>query len=330
MTNQEIVVDQFRQLGYEMKLIRHNASPLGETFYLDFVNVCDYSKRGLDDAIEQMSMYNHIKMDWKKGTDTHIIVTSYYAQPKILLGQLMCEDNFRNIVVGKDVDGNNVCIDFDRCPHILIAGTTGAGKSVLLNNITCNLYGWYGKNGNRFKSADLVLIDPKGCEFDRYRNLVNTTFIDETDYAIQYLREACDEMDYRYKNMGTHHRDLFIIIDELADLMLKSRFEVEESIVRLAQKGRACGIHLILATQSPRVDICTGLIKANITTRFCLKCASVRESVIVLDHKGAESLNGNGDCLVKFPYQVSEVHCQIAFPTNELIQEVQKVYNHYR
>lgn len=328
MANKEIIVTQLGQLGYETECIRTTQSPLAENFYINFKNVNDFNKKGLDYAIEKMAMYNHCRLEWKKGTDTHIIVTLYYAQPKIYLSNLMSKNNFKDIIVGQDVEGNDVCIDFDKCPHILIAGTTGAGKSVLLNNIICNLYGWYGKNGNRFKSMDLVLIDPKGCEFSQYRGLVNTRFIDETNDAIQYLREACDEMDFRYKNMDTQHRDLIIIIDELADLMLKSRFEVEESIVRLAQKGRACGIHLILATQRPTVDVISGLIKANITTRFALKTASIRDSITILDHKGAEELNGNGDCLVKFPYSVNEVRCQIAFPHNELIQEVRKVYRY--
>lgn len=327
MTNQEIIVNQLGQLGYDVECKRTTTSPLAENYYIDFKDVNDYNKGGLDRDIEKMAMYNHCKLEWKKGTDTHIVLTMYFQQPKIYLSQLMCENNFRDIVVGKDIEGNNVCIDFDKCPHILIAGTTGAGKSVLMNNIICNIYAWYGHNySTRFKSCDLVLIDPKGCEFNVYRNCANTTFIDDTQSAIQYLRSACDEMDYRYHNMNTQHRDLIIIIDELADLMLTSRFEVEEALVRISQKGRACGIHLILATQSPRADILTGLIRANFTTKFILKVASVRESVICLDHKGAEQLVGNGDCLVKFPYNVNEVRCQIAFPHNELIQQVVNSY----
>lgn len=319
MTNQEIIVNQLGQLGYEVECVRTTTSPLAQNFYINFNDVTDYNKNGLDKDIEKMAMYNHCQLEWKKGTDTHIVLTMFYKQPTISLAQLMCADNFRNIVVGKDTEDNNVVIDFDKCPHILVAGTTGAGKSVLLNNIIVNLYGWYG--ANRFKSADIVLIDPKGCEFDRYRNCVHTTFIDDTHSAIQYLRSACDEMDYRYHNMNTQHNDLIIIIDELADLMLTSRYEVEESIVRLAQKGRACGIHLILATQRPTVDVISGLIKANITTRFALKTASIRDSQNILDHKGAETLNGNGDCLVKFPYSVNEVRCQIAFPEPQLINK---------
>lgn len=327
MTSQEIVVNQLGQLGLEVECVREVTSPLAQSHYLNFKNVCDFNKKELDEDMELMTMYNHMKHTWRKGTDCHIIVTAYYPQPKISLSQLMCANNFRDIVVGKDIENNDVCIDFDRCPHILIAGTTGAGKSVLMNNIICNIYGYYGQH--KFKRCDLVLIDPKGCEFNHYRDCACTTFIDNTQQAIQYLREACNEMDFRYHNMDTQHRDLIIVIDELADLMLTSRYEVEESIVRLAQKGRACGIHLILATQRPTVDVVSGLIKANITTRFALKTASIRDSMNVLDHKGAETLNGNGDCLVKFPYKVEEVHCQIAFPENQLIQKVVEVYGRH-
>lgn len=328
MTNQEIIVSQLGQLGYDVECIRTTQSPLAENFYLNFKSVDDYRKRGLDIAIEKMAMHNHCKLEWKKGTDTHIIVTMYYSQPKIYLSNLLYSNNFKDIIVGQDVEGNNVCIDFDKCPHILIAGTTGAGKSVLMNNIICNLYGWYGANYNtKFKTCEMILIDPKGCEFNVYRNCANTKFIDDTQQAIQYLRNACDEMDYRYHNMDKKYRDMYIIVDELADLMLTSRFEVEEYIVRLAQKGRACGIHLILATQRPTVNVISGLIKANITTRFALKTASIRDSMTVLDHKGAEVLNGNGDCLVKFPYSVDEVRCQIAFPHKELIDQIVRSYH---
>lgn len=328
MNNREIIVNQLGQLGYEVECVRETQSPLAQNFYLNFKNIGDYNKKSLDRDVELMAMHNHCKLEWKKGTDTHIILTMFYNQPKVLLRSLWSRDKYRNIVVGQDIEGNDVTIDFEKCPHILIAGTTGAGKSVLMNNIICNIYSHYGEM-KKYKQCDLVLIDPKGCEFSRYKNCICTTFIDDTHYAIQYLRKMCDEMDYRYRNMGTRHRDLFIIIDELADLMLTSRYEVEESIVRLAQKGRACGIHLILATQQPVVSVITGIIKANITTRFALKTASMRDSMNTLDHAGAEKLLGNGDCLVKFPYQVNEVHCQIAFPDSELMTMVTNVNNRY-
>ena len=327
MENSEVFRQQFEYFGLDVEFVREIYSPLAQTLFYNLKDIDDYNPKKISSIVEKMSVYSHVKLEWKKGTDTHIALTMFYNQPKILLRQLMSEDNFRNIVVGKDIENNMVSIDFDKSPHILIAGTTGAGKSVLMNTIICNIYAWYGKNGNRFKMCDLVLIDPKGCEFDKYRNCVNTRFIDDTQQAINYLRSACDEMDYRYKHMETPHHDLFIIIDELADLMLTSRFEVETSIVRLAQKGRACGIHLILATQRPVVSVISGLIKANITTRFALKVASIRDSINIIDHKGAEELNGNGDCLVKFPYSVNEVRCQLAFADNELIQKVVEVYS---
>ena len=328
MDNKEVFTKQFEYFGLDVECVRSVVSPLAETFYFNLKDIDDFNVTKINAIVEKMSIYSHVKLEWEKGTDTHIILIMYYAQPKIYLSNLMVQDNFQHIVVGQDVEGNNVYLDFNSCPHVLIAGTTGAGKSVLMNNIICNIYGYYGKHAREFDFCDVVLIDPKGCEFNRYRNCANTTFIDNTQQAIQYLREMCNEMDFRYHNMDNKYRDLFIIIDELADLMLTSKYEVEESIVRLAQKGRACGIHLILATQRPTVDVISGLIKANITTRFALKVASIRDSINILDHKGAETLNGNGDCLVKFPYSVKEVRCQIAFPHNELIQEVVKIYNH--
>lgn len=328
--NQQVLHDQLGQLGIDLDLVKVSVSPLAKVLYFNYKNVCDFDKRELDRAVEEMSMYNHCRIDWKKGTDTHIILTRYYDQPTIYLSQLLTESNYRDIVVGKDIENKLVSIDFNQCPHILIAGTTGSGKSVLMNNIILNLYCHYAQTGSRFNDMNIILIDPKGCEFDKYKYFRNTKFIDETNEAINYLAKACDEMDYRYHNMNKNFADLYIVIDELADLMLTSQFEVEQYIVRLAQKGRQCGIHLIVATQSPRVAVITGLIKANITTKFILKVASIREAVLCLDHKGAEILKGNGDCLVKFPYKVDEVRFQVAMYTPQLISQIKDMYNHKR
>ena len=324
MTNGEVFTQQFEYFGLDVVCVRESASEIGQTLCFNLVDINRYNPKKISYIVEKMSLYNHCKLEWRKGDDCHIVLTMYYQQPKIFLSNIMCDNNWEDIVVGKDTEGNNVCIDFEKCPHILVAGTTGAGKSVLLNNIICNIYTYYGKKRENIK---VVLVDPKGCEFNQFKDCVNTTFIDSTNEAIQYLQKMCDEMDYRYHNMDVEHDKLFIIIDEFADLMLTSKAEVEEYVVRLAQKGRACGIHLIIATQRPTVNVISGLIKANITTRFALKTASIRDSINILDHKGAEVLNGNGDCLVKFPFSVNEIKCQIAFPHNELIEQVVKTFN---
>ena len=173
----------------------------------------------------------------------------------------------------------------------------------------------------------MLIIDPKGNELDRYKNCGCVWFVDDTRKEIAQLEWAVAEMDRRYKENITTATDTFIVIDELADLMLTSKFEVEEYIVRLAQKGRACGIHLIVATQRPTIDVCSGLIKANMPYRIGLKTASVRDSVVILDHKGLETLKGRGDCIVKLGLQ--EYRTQIALPEDELIARVVEVNKRY-
>lgn len=326
MTNGEVCVQQFDYFGLEVELKRESNNSIAQTFYLDLKDINKYNPNKINSIVNKMSLYNHCKFEWKQGQDCHIVLTMYYQQPKIYLGELMNND-FDSVVVGQDTEGQNVCVDFEKCPHLLIAGTTGSGKSVLMNNLICNIYCYYAQQFKKTgKSFEVVLIDPKGCEFNAYKKCVNTTFIDDTIKAIEDLEFECFNMDYRYKHPNENYRERFIIIDEFADLMLTSKSKVEESVVRLAQKGRACGIHLIIATQRPTVNVISGLIKANITTRFALKTASIRDSINIIDHKGAEVLNGNGDCLVKFPNKIDEVRCQIAYPHQELINKVVETF----
>ena len=151
--------------------------------------------------------------------------------------------------------------------------------------------------------------------------------------AVYYLSELCETMERRYEYLESENlkdgkdklKPIFVVIDELADLMLSSRYEVEESIVKLAQKSRAVNIHLILATQRPQATIITGLIKANMPCKIGLKMASFRDSVILLDHKGCENLLGYGDCIIKLPYQIDEIRTQIAYVSDEKIKEIIKL-----
>ena len=155
--------------------------------------------------------------------------------------------------------------------------------------------------------------------------------IDNVQDATLLLKTMCDVMENRYSKMQKDNiktyqgTQLYIVVDELADLMLSSNYDVEPYLVKLAQKSRAAGIHLILATQRPTVNVVTGLIKANISCRIALKVASVRDSMTILDHKGAESLYGNGDGLIKLPYDVNEVRFQTCMTTSDNINEVREM-----
>lgn len=218
-------------------------------------------------------------------------------------------------VVGKDISGNNIVADLRDMPHLLIAGATGSGKSVCINSIVTSFM--YKARPSELK---LIMIDPKVVELGNYNGIPHmlTPVVTDPRKAARALAIAVEEMDKRYEAFAEHnvkdlssynelmradHRyadckpQIVIIIDELADLMMASPSEVENSICRLAQKARAAGMHLIVATQRPSVDVVTGLIKANIPSRIAFSVASQFDSRTILDMAGAEKLLGKGDML---------------------------------
>lgn len=212
--------------------------------------------------------------------------------------------------LGKDVTGKASMADLARMPHLLIAGATGSGKSVAINSMIVSLV--YQNSPELLK---LILVDPKRVELSSYDSIPHllAPVITETDKTINALRWTVREMDERYKllqaankkNISSYNDSrlvdkmpyIVIVIDELADLMMVAAKEVEAAIIRLAQMARAVGIHLILATQRPSVNVITGLIKANITSRIAFAVASSTDSRTILDSSGAEKLLGNGDML---------------------------------
>jgi len=220
-----------------------------------------------------------------------------------------------SFAVGKDIGGNCIVGNISRLPHMLIAGTTGSGKSVCMNSIIISLL--YKASPDDVK---LIMVDPKMVELGIYNNIPHLLIPVVTDpkKAAGSLQWAVTEMMRRYKAMsdagvrdlesynsivesqegaGVKLPQVVVIIDELADLMLVAAKEVEESICRIAQMGRAAGIHLIIATQRPSADVITGLMKANIPSRIAFAVASAMESRIILDTQGAEKLVGKGDML---------------------------------
>ncbi len=220
-----------------------------------------------------------------------------------------------SFAVGKDISGNSIVGNIARLPHMLIAGTTGSGKSVCMNSIIISLL--YKASPEDVK---LIMVDPKMVELGIYNGIPHLLIPVVTDpkKAAGSLQWAVSEMMRRYKAMSdagvrdlesynsiaesqdagyTKLPQVVVIIDELADLMLVAAKEVEESICRIAQMGRAAGIHLIIATQRPSADVITGLMKANIPSRIAFAVASAMESRIILDTQGAEKLVGKGDML---------------------------------
>lgn len=218
--------------------------------------------------------------------------------------------------LGKDITGNTICCNMQKLTHLLVAGTTGSGKSVCLNSIILSII--YKASPEDVK---IVLIDPKRVEFSSYEglpHLVMPQIITDTQKAINALSWAVNEMERRFeilgnarvKNIDEYNQTqdvvsgkvakmpfIVVIVDELSDLMMTGKKEVEEKIIRIAQKSRAAGIHLILATQRPSVDVITGLIKSNIPSRIAFAVTSAVDSMTILDRVGAEKLLGKGDML---------------------------------
>lgn len=241
------------------------------------------------------------------------------AVTTVSLREVIDSDEFRNaksktsFSVGKDISGNCIVGNIAKLPHMLIAGTTGSGKSVCMNSIIISLL--YKASPEDVK---LIMVDPKMVELGIYNAIPHLLIPVVTDpkKAAGSLQWAVTEMMRRYKAMsdagvrdlesynaimesegGKKLPQVVVIIDELADLMLVAAKEVEESICRIAQMGRASGIHLVIATQRPSADVITGLMKANIPSRIAFAVASAMESRIILDTQGAEKLVGKGDML---------------------------------
>lgn len=242
------------------------------------------------------------------------------------------------LILGKDIVGNPFITDLKKLPHLLIAGTTGSGKSVGINSMILSLL--YKNSPDQLR---LLMIDPKMLEFSVYNDIPHllTPVITKPKEAISALNNMVSEMERRYQLMSetrtknienfnekakAEKRDqlpyIVVIIDELADLMMTSGKDVEYSIARLAQMARASGIHLIVATQRPSVDVVTGLIKANLPSRISYKVGQKIDSKIILDGMGAESLLGRGDMLFTPPGMSGLVRLHAPWSSESEIEKV--------
>ena len=262
----------------------------------------------------------------------------------IYIREILESDIFKNsvspltMILGKDIVGKPFVTDLKKLPHLLIAGTTGSGKSVGINAMILSLL--YKNSPDNLK---LIMIDPKMLEFSMYNEIPHllTPVITRPSEAINALANAVLEMEKRYmkmsqtktKNIENYNEKasregfepfpyIVIIIDELADLMMTSGKDVELSIARLAQMARASGIHLIVATQRPSVDVVTGLIKANLPSRISYKVGQRVDSKIILDSMGAESLLGRGDMLFTPPGSSGLVRIHAPWSTEDEIDKV--------
>ena len=238
------------------------------------------------------------------------------------------------IGLGKDISGDIISADLAKMPHLLVAGSTGSGKSVCINTIIAGLL--YRATPDEVK---LILVDPKVVELSNYNGIPHllTPVVTEPKKAASALHWAVAEMERRYKAFADSRvRDIktynaqaaekmpyiVIIIDELSDLMMVAKVDVEDAILRLAQKARAAGIHLILATQRPSVDVITGIVKANIPSRIAFAVSSQTDSRTIIDMGGAEKLLGKGDMLF-YPMGYNKpVRVQGAFVSDDELNKI--------
>ncbi len=258
----------------------------------------------------------------------------------VMLRTVLKDKNFRDapspltVALGVDISGNAVVTDITSMPHGLIAGTTGSGKSVCVNSMLTSIL--YKASPEEVR---MLLIDPKMVELAPFNNVPHLAapVITDTKEATAALNWAVEEMERRYQlfadtgardlsryNAKAEHKlpKLLIVVDELADLMMVAPSEVEDAVCRIAQKARACGIHLLVATQRPSVDVITGLIKANIPSRIAFSVSSAADSRTILDSGGAERLLGRGDMLFHPNSSPKPVRIQGTFVTDDEIDRV--------
>ena len=332
------LVQKCAEFGVDGQVTQINPGPVVTTFEFRPDAGVKYSRvTSLADDLCLAMAAESILIERMAGKSTVGIQVPNQARETIWLRDVVeCESFAQSksklaIALGKDINGRIVTADLAAMPHILIAGSTGSGKSVAINAMIMSVL---------FKSTPeqvrMILVDPKRVELGMYEGIPHlfTPIITEAKLAANALRNAVREMERRLKLLAANHvrnidqfNKLFdngsdylfddadqeplpyiiIIIDELADLMMLDRANVEESITRLAQMARAVGIHLVLATQRPSVDVITGLIKANIPTRISFRLATKVDSRTIIDSNGAESLLGKGDMLYLAP-GTSRVH----------------------
>lgn len=338
MKELEMLQDALNELGIPVTHKKTEETPRYYTYHFDLPKLIYMD--GLERKVKFISAYLHKEVQYVKSEIAYFALRipkqniTKFKMDKESFGDLyynsfkkVAEPNGTNLFLGIDDASKPVIVDLKEMPHILIAGTTGSGKSMLLHSIMCSFL-------TQYHNANFLLFDTKRIELTRYDNGEYMETEKDALWATKVLKGLCMEMDERYEEMDKlgvtkqpkHMPDIIVVIDEFADLVMTDK-SVEDSIVRLAQLGRGCGIHLIIATQHPVVSILTGKIKANISCRIALKTASAMDSVCILGHKGAEQLQGKGDAILKLPTQEKEIHIQCPYISDESIKEMVKDYN---
>ncbi len=338
----KILIEKLKQFKIEGDVVRYYVGPVVTTFEFKPLPHIKVSKiLALQDDLAMALKAKSIRIQAPiPGKDVVGIEIPNEKQETIYLREILESDIFKKskspltLALGKDIVGAPFVTDLAKLPHLLIAGTTGSGKSVGINAMILSLL--YKNSPDELK---FVMIDPKMLEFSIYNDIPHllTPVITEPKKAITALNAMVKEMERRYKlmakmkvkNIENYNKKadeklpyIVIIIDELADLMMTSGKDVEYSIARLAQMARASGIHLIVATQRPSVDVVTGLIKANLPSRISFKVGQKIDSKVILDQFGAESLLGRGDMLFTPPGISGLIRLHAPFTSEEEIEKI--------
>ncbi len=356
-----ILAEKCKEFSVTGHIHKINPGPVVTTFEFKPDPGIKYSRVvGLADDLCLALQAESIRIDRIPGKSTVGIEVPNHAREKICIREIIESARFQNsaskltVALGKTINGEEYIADLTKMPHLLIAGATGAGKSVTLNSIICSVL--YKASPEEVK---FIMVDPKRVELGLYEGVPHllTPIVTDPKRAANALKWAVNEMESRYRQLaelGVRNIDQYnhqiqqttvasvtedspearkplpyivVAIDELADLMMVARADVETSIARLAQMARAVGIHLVVATQRPSVDVITGIIKANIPSRIAFRVSSKVDSRTIIDSNGAEALLGQGDMLFLPPGTARLIRVHGSF-VNEV--EVKQIADHTR
>ncbi len=348
MRNSDLLVNTLKEFGIESRVLTVNRGPVISLYEMQIAPGIKVNRIvGLADDITMALAASRVRIvapiPGKKAIGVEV---PNIKREVVTLGDIVKSPEYHSksgklkVALGKDILGKPVIMDLKQLPHLLIAGATGSGKSVCVNSIITSLVYNYDPNFVRF-----ILVDPKMVELQLYNGIPHllTPVITDPGLAPKALKWAMYEMERRYyllSEMNTRDIDRYnekavkkggdaeilpyivVIMDELADLMMVAAKEIEGFITRIAQKARAVGIHLVLATQRPSVDVITGIIKANFPARVAFQVAQKTDSRTIIDQNGAEKLLGRGDMLYQSPISSFPVRIQGAYISEDEIMSV--------